>query len=64
MVSKQCVACGEYFVGELNGDYSCPACRQAGVSQRLRPLATLDDLGRGDAPRAAGAPDATKGQAA
>lgn len=67
MVSKQCVVCGEYFAGELNGDYFCPACQQAGVTQRLRPLASLDDFGRADveAPRAStAAPRATKGQAA
>ena len=26
MVSKKCAGCGQYFSGELNGDYLCAAC--------------------------------------
>lgn len=47
MVSKQCVACGGYFVGELNGDYICPACAQAGAAAPMRPLASLSGLDPG-----------------
>jgi len=72
MVSKQCVVCGDYFAGELNGDYSCPACQRMGAAQRMRPLASLGDFGRADAAvSATGAakppaapPRSTKGQAA
>ena len=34
MVSKQCVMCGGYFSGELDGDYTCPHCQSAGVARR------------------------------
>lgn len=43
MVSKQCMSCGRYFQGELNGDYTCPSCCGAGATG-LRPLARLDNL--------------------
>lgn len=64
MVNKQCVACQQYFRGELNGDYLCPDCAAAGRAP-LRPLSGLDNLPQGERKPAAADPDLfAKSQAA
>lgn len=64
MVNKQCVACQQYFRGELNGDYLCPACAAAGRSQ-LRPLSGLGSVSDGERKSASADPDLfAKSQAA
>ncbi|MGH9482475.1 MAG: hypothetical protein ACRD1L_10350 [Terriglobales bacterium] len=65
MINKECVACGNYFAGEWNGDYLCPACRAAGASH-LRPLSNLDfsNGGRNSGPEPGQGNWHRKGQAA
>lgn len=68
MVNKQCVACQQYFQGELNGDYLCPTCAAAGRSQlrpQLGPLSGLDSVAGGERRPAAADPELfSKSQAA
>ena len=57
MVSKKCAGCGQYFSGELNGDYLCPACAHLEAMPQ-RPLSSLSGFDMGDAPLDA-SPDAS-----
>lgn len=43
MIYKLCAVCAHYFHGEMNGDYTCPECRQKGL-EIARPLTSLDSL--------------------
>ncbi|HEY7837495.1 MAG TPA: hypothetical protein VIC54_02755 [Terriglobales bacterium] len=49
MVSKKCAGCGQYFSGDLNGDYLCPACAHLEAMPQ-RPLSSLSGFDMGDAP--------------
>ena len=54
MITKQCIACGGYFGGALDGEYLCAECRAAGAEPK-RMLAALDTaapgVDSGDGPR-------------
>jgi len=43
---KRCLGCDQYFAGELNGEYRCPACQAQGVEIRhaLSSLGPVDEL--------------------
>ena len=43
MIYKLCVVCARYFHGKMNGDYTCPECREKGL-EVPRPLTSLDSL--------------------
>ena len=57
MVSKKCAGCGQYFSGELNGDYLCAACAHLEAMPQ-RPLSGLSGIDMGEAPHDA-SPDAS-----
>jgi len=65
VVSKQCLQCGKYFPGDLDGNYLCPACAERGAL-RPRTLYSLDDLVPPSSPGPGrdAAPGAAKGHAA
>lgn len=44
MVCKQCLACGGYFRGELDGAYLCPACAHASATSGQVPVRALSNL--------------------